>query len=392
MDRGKNSSSATVSQVDYIRPMKNTAVVIGAGIVGLACARELARSGHEVIILEQHDAFGTETSARNSEVIHAGIYYPPSSLKATLCVQGRQLLYQFCKTYGVDHRQCGKLIVATSETQESHLHSIKQKAETNGVNDLVVLTAAQARALEPELECTAALLSPSTGIIDSHGLMLALLGDADRHGAVLACRTPVARIAAISDHFEVVTGGDAADSINADIVINAAGLHAATVAAHIEGLEKKHVPTLRYAKGNYFSLSGKAPFSRLVYPIPETGGLGVHYTIDLGGQARFGPDVQWIDQIDYRVDEERGKKFYERIRHYWPKLQDDSLSPAYSGIRPKLVSAREPDADFFIQGPQQHGIPGLINLFGIESPGLTASLAIAKQMLTILSLRNHHEQ
>ena len=351
--------------------MKETAVIIGAGVVGLACARALAREGVEVIIVEQHDDFGTETSARNSEVIHAGIYYPPGSLKATLCVQGRSLLYQFCNDFGVDHRQCGKLIVATTAAQEEQLHVIKQKADGNGVTDLVLISRAQAQVLEPEVECTAALFSPSTGIIDSHGLMLALLGDAERHGAVLAVRTPVDRIIAQNNHFDVLTGGDAPASISANIVINSAGLHAAKVAARIDGLAAQHVPTMRYAKGNYFSLSGKAPFSRLVYPIPEPGGLGVHYTIDMGGQGRFGPDVQWIDEINYHVDETRGEKFYDQIRRYWPKLHDGALQPAYSGIRPKLVNAGEADADFFIQGPEQHGIAGLINLFGIESPGLT---------------------
>ena len=366
--------------------MKETAVIIGAGVVGLACARALAREGVEVIIVEQHDDFGTETSARNSEVIHAGIYYPPGSLKATLCVQGRALLYQFCNDYGVDHRQCGKLIVATTAAQEEQLHVIKQKAEGNGVTDLVLISRAQAKVLEPEVECTAALFSPSTGIIDSHGLMLALLGDAERHGAVLAVRTPVDRIIAQNNHFDVLTGGDAPASISANIVINSAGLHAVKVAARIDGLAAQHIPTMRYAKGNYFSLSGKAPFSRLVYPIPEPGGLGVHYTIDMGGQGRFGPDVQWIDEINYHVDETRGEKFYDQIRRYWPKLHDGALQPAYSGIRPKLVSAGEADADFFIQGPEQHGIAGLINLFGIESPGLTSSLAIAEKIVHSINL------
>ena len=361
--------------------MKDTAVIIGAGIVGLACGRALAGKGYEVIILEQHDDFGTETSARNSEVIHAGIYYPPGSLKSTLCVHGKALLYRFCKDYGVEHRQCGKLIVATTAAQETQLHAIKQKAEGNGVTDLVLINRTQAQALEPEVECIAALFSPSTGIIDSHGLMLALLGDAERYGAVLAVRTPVERIVAHNNHFEVMTGGDAPASISANIVVNSAGLHAAKVAACIDGLAAQHVPTMRYAKGNYFSLSGKAPFSRLVYPVPEPGGLGVHYTIDMGGQGRFGPDVQWIDQIDYQVDATRGEKFYDQIRRYWPKLHDGLLQPAYSGIRPKLVSAGEPEADFFIQGPQQHGLSGLINLFGIESPGLTSSLAIAEKII-----------
>jgi L-2-hydroxyglutarate oxidase LhgO len=365
--------------------MKDSAVIIGAGVVGLACARALARAGVDVIILEQHNDFGTETSARNSEVIHAGIYYSHGSLKATLCVEGKALLYQFCKDYGVDHRQCGKLIVATTAVQEAQLHTIKQKAEDNVVYDLVLINRAQAQALEPEVECTAALFSPSTGIIDSHGLMLAILGDAESHGAVLAVRTPVERIIAQNNHFEVLTGGDAPTSISANIVINSAGLHAAKVAASIEGLATQHVPTMRYAKGNYFSLSGKAPFSRLVYPIPEPGGLGVHYTIDMGGQGRFGPDVQWIDEIDYQVDAKRSEKFYDQIRRYWPKLHDGALQPAYSGIRPKLVSAGEADADFFIQGPQQHGLSGLINLYGIESPGLTSSLAVAEKIINTIA-------
>jgi L-2-hydroxyglutarate oxidase LhgO len=357
--------------------MRDTAVIIGAGVIGLACARELARAGYEVFILEQHDAIGTETSARNSEVIHAGIYYPPSSLKATLCVRGKKLLYQFCKDYGVEHRQCGKLIVATSENQEQKLLAIQTKAYNNGVADLVMLNRAQALALEPEVECTAALFSPSTGIIDSHGLMLALLGDAERHGAVLALRTPVERIVKEHDHFTVITGGAAPASMRAGIVINAAGLHAATVASRINQLPTLHIPTVRYAKGNYFSLAGKAPFSRLVYPLPEPGGLGVHYTLDLGGQGRFGPDVQWVDEINYHVDVARSEKFYAHIRRYWPSLHDGALQPDYAGIRPKLVSAGEPDADFFIQGPAEHGVAGLVNLFGIESPGLTSSLAIA---------------
>lgn len=352
------------------------AVVIGAGVVGLACARALARAGKETIILERHDAFGTETSARNSEVIHAGIYYPAGSLKASLCVSGKNQLYKFCEQYVVAHRRCGKLIVATSAEQDTNLADIRRRAEANGVNDLCFLTAAEAMALEPELHCTSALLSPSTGIVDSHGLMLALLGDAERRGAVLAVQSPLVSASVRDDGIEVVTGGESSATLLADIVINSAGLSAPTVAGLIDGFPQALIPHPYLAKGNYFSLTGKSPFSRLIYPVPEAGGLGVHLTLDLGGQARFGPDVEWIDEIDYHVAPERCQRFYGAIRKYWPGLGDDALQPAYSGIRPKIVGPNEPDADFMIQGPAVHGIPGLVNLFGIESPGLTSCLSI----------------
>ncbi|MDP1526401.1 MAG: NAD(P)/FAD-dependent oxidoreductase [Rhodocyclaceae bacterium] len=362
------------------------AVVIGAGVVGLACARALARVGKETIILERHGAFGTETSARNSEVIHAGIYYPAGSLKASLCVSGRKQLYDFCERYGVEHHRCGKLIVATSPDQEHKLADIRKRAEANGADDLRFLTVAEAIALEPELKCTGALLSPSTGIIDSHGLMLALLGDAERHGAVLALQSPVVSAVAREDGIEIVTGGESSSTLLAGIVINSAGLSAPELAGRMVGFPDALVPSSYLAKGNYFSLAGKSPFSRLVYPVPEMGGLGVHLTLDLGGQARFGPDVEWIEEIDYHVDVERSRRFYGAIRKYWPGLHDGALQPAYSGIRPKIVGPGKPDADFQIQGPADHGVAGLVNLFGIESPGLTSCLSIGDAVCESLGL------
>lgn len=362
------------------------AVVIGAGVVGLACARALVRAGKETIILERHGAFGTEISARNSEVIHAGIYYPAGSLKASLCVAGRKQLYDFCEQYGVAHSRCGKLIVATSAEQDAKLTDIRRRAEANGVNDLCFLTADEAIALEPELHCTSALLSPSTGIVDSHGLMLALLGDAERHGAVLAVQSPLISALVSDDGVEIVTGGESSATLRADILINSAGLSAPAVAGLIDGFPQALVPRPYLAKGNYFSLAGKSPFSRLIYPVPEAGGLGVHLTLDLGGQARFGPDVEWIDEIDYHVAPERCQCFYGAIRKYWPGLSDEALQPAYSGIRPKIAGPHELDADFMIQSPAVHGIPGLVNLFGIESPGLTSCLSIGEAVCKSLGL------
>jgi L-2-hydroxyglutarate oxidase LhgO len=365
------------------------AVVIGAGVVGLAVARALALAGREVVLLEAADAIGTGTSSRNSEVIHAGLYYPPGSLKARLCVQGRELLYAYCASHGVAHRRCGKLIVATDAAQQPALRALQQRAEACGVPDLQWLDAAQAHALEPALRCTAALLSPSTGIVDSHGLMLSLLGEAEAHGAMLALKSPLQRLRRVADGFVLDVGGDEPMHLHARSVVNSAGLHAVTLAARFEGLPSVALPRSHWARGHYFACAGKPAFSRLVYPMPDEAGLGVHVTLDLGGQMRFGPDVQWIAQAepgaeDYRVDPARAAPFAEAIRRYWPGLPDAALQPAYSGIRPKISGPGEAAADFLIQGPAAHGVAGLVNLFGIESPGLTASLAIAEQVASAL--------
>lgn len=362
------------------------AVVIGAGVVGLACARALALRGIETVILEANDAIGMGASSRNSEVIHAGIYYPAGSLKARLCVAGNRQLYEFCATHNVAHRRCGKLLVATTSAQEAALEALRRKAETNGALDLQPIAVAQLKRMEPELRATAALLSPSTGIIDSHGLMHALLGDAEAHGAALALKSPLLRAEANAGGFLLEVGGAEPMRLQARLLINAAGLHAARVATAIEGLDASNVPSLHLAKGNYFSLAGKAPFSRLIYPLPEPGGLGVHITLDLGGQARFGPDVEWVNAIDYAVDPRRAEVFYGEVRKYWPGLPDGALQPAYSGIRPKLAGPGERQADFLVQSPVTHGVRGLVNLFGIESPGLTACLALADHVCNELSL------
>ena len=359
-------------------------VVIGAGMVGLAVARALAMAGHEVIILEKEAAIGTETSARNSEVIHGGIYYPKGSLKAELCVNGRHALYRYCEAHGVSHKRCGKLIVATTDNEIRGLEELQAHGLANGVDDLRMLSGAQAKALEHRLHCVAALFSPSTGIIDSHGLMLAYQGEAQDHGAMLALESQVNSCRVLANGIELDVGGAEPMQIVATNVINSAGLHAPGVASRIEGLPAQYVPTAHYAKGNYFTLAGRAPFSRLIYPMPEAAGLGVHLTLDLAGQARFGPDVEWIDGIDYSIDPARCQGFYAAIRTYWPELPDDALQPAYAGIRPKIYASNEAARDFVIDGPSVHGVPGLINLFGIESPGLTSSLAIAERVMSLL--------
>jgi L-2-hydroxyglutarate oxidase LhgO len=358
-------------------------VVIGAGVVGLAVARALAQHGREVLILEAASSFGTETSSRNSEVIHAGIYYPHGSLKARLCVAGRSLLYDFCEQYGVAYRRCGKLIVATSETQLTELEKIQKAACANGVQ-LEFLSRAQVLALEPQLACEAALHSPTTGIIDSHAYMLALLGQAENHGATLVCDNRVTRMRLESDGVLIGVNDDE-PALRATTVINSAGLHAPHVARLIEGFPPEHIPTPYFAKGNYFTLAGRSPFERLVYPVPEPGGLGVHLTLDLAGRARFGPDVQWVEHCDYGVDPRRADRFYAAIRSYWPDLADGALQPAYAGIRPKISGPTQPGADFRIDGPELHGKPGIVNLFGIESPGLTASLPIGELVVSKLA-------
>jgi len=352
-------------------------VVIGAGVVGLAVARRLAQSGREVIVLEAAEGIGTVTSSRNSEVIHAGIYYKAGSLMARMCVAGKHALYRYCSEHGVPHRNCGKLIVATTPKETEKLDSIRAHAQANGVLDMRVLSGEEARALEPALKCDAALLSPSTGIIDSHAYMLALRGDAEDAGAAFAFHTPLIRAKASAGRIELEAGGGAPMTLACDLLVNAAGLDAPALARVIDGMPIDLIPHAYLAKGNYFSCSKKAPFSRLIYPVPEPGGLGVHLTLDMAGQARFGPDVEWVDRIDYEVDPARAERFYPAIRRYWPTLPDGALMPSYSGMRPKIVPPAVASQDFMIQGPKDHGVDGLINLFGIESPGLTSSLAIA---------------
>ena len=363
------------------------AVVIGAGAVGLACARALALAGKEVIILERNTDFGLETSARNSEVIHAGIYYPPGSLKAKMCVQGRQRLYAFCQSHGVEHSRCGKLIVATSERQLSELKNIQARALANGVDDLELLTASQAVALEPSLHAMGALLSPSTGIINGRAYMLALLGEAELHGASLALNSRVQSMQSTASGLQLsVLCDEVEETLLADLVVNAAGHQAIALANTCDAVAAEKIPQAYLAKGNYFSLAGRSPFSRLIYPVPEPGGLGVHLTLDLGMQARFGPDVEWVQTEDYSVNPQRAEVFYAAIRKYWPDLKDDALQPAYAGIRPKTVPQGSPDADFQVQGPDEHGVAGLVNFYGIESPGLTSSLALADVLCERLGL------
>ena len=363
------------------------AVVIGAGAVGLACARALALAGKEVIILERNTDFGLETSARNSEVIHAGIYYPPGSLKAKMCVQGRQRLYAFCQSHGVEHSRCGKLIVATSERQLSELKNIQARALANSVDDLKLLTASQAVALEPSLHAMGALLSPSTGIINGRAYMLALLGEAELHGASLALNSRVQSMQSTATGLQLSVLCDGVEeTLLADLVVNAAGHQAIALANTCDAVAAEKIPRAYLAKGNYFSLAGRSPFSRLIYPVPEPGGLGVHLTLDLGLQARFGPDVEWVQTEDYSVNPQRAEVFYAAIRKYWPDLKDDALQPAYAGIRPKTVPQGSPDADFQVQGPDEHGVAGLVNFYGIESPGLTSSLALADVLCERLGL------
>ena len=363
-------------------------VVIGAGVVGLAVARALIQAApataREWLVLERADAIGTGTSSRNSEVIHAGIYYPQGSLKATLCVQGRDMLYAYAAERGIGHQRCGKLIVATQASQLPALQAILEKAHTNGVSDVVMLDAATVHAMEPALSCVAALHSTSTGIVDSHGLMLSLQGDFENAGGIVALASPVLGAVCLDEGI-VLQMADGSE-LMAQTVVNAAGLTAPWLATKFQGLAPQHVPQAYFAKGNYFTLAGKSPFSRLIYPVPEAAGLGVHLTLDLGGQAKFGPDVQWVDSPDdLVVSPEHEQLFYTEVRKYWPALRDGALQAGYAGIRPKISGPQEAAADFCIQGPAVHGVKGLVNLFGIESPGLTSSLAIGQAVVRALS-------
>lgn len=361
-------------------------VVIGAGVVGLAVARALALSGRTVLVVEKERYIGAHSSSRNSEIIHAGLYYPANSLKARLCVAGRKRLYEYCAARGIATKRIGKLVVATDETEVPLLAKVMAHARANGVDDLELLDAKTARAMEPELACVAAFHSPSTGLIDSHALMLSLQGEAEAHGATVALRAEIAsgRVHGTGG-FALAIAGDEPMTLECEVLINAAGLYAPGVARRIDGVPPASIPRDYYCRGVYFTLPGKAPFRRPVYPVPEHAGLGIHYTPDLAGQGRFGPDTEWIPGIDYTVDPQRGARFYAAIRKYWPGLPNDALQPGYAGIRPKINGPSEPAADFRIDGIERHGIPGLVNLFGIESPGLTSSLAIADWVVALVN-------
>jgi L-2-hydroxyglutarate oxidase LhgO len=364
-------------------------VVIGAGVIGLAVAREMALQGRETILLERESAFGTISSARNSEVIHAGIYYPKHSLKAKLCVEGNRMLYEYCRTHHVATQPYGKLIVASDNSQLDDLQAILYKAQQNNVPEIKMITGEQAKSMEPELQCSAAVLSASTGIVDSHGFMLSLLGGFEDAGGMIAYQSPLISAKPIGskaqDGFELEIGGADGMKIQTKLLINCAGMSAPAVARKIQSLSEEQIPKAYFAKGNYFSLSGKSPFSHLIYPIPEPGGLGVHLTLDMGGQAKFGPDVEWLEideenQIDYTVNPKRGDDFYAAVRKYWPGLKDNALQPDYSGVRAKIVPPNTLAGDFCFNTPKDHGLEGLFNLYGFESPGLTSSLAIAKYL------------
>jgi len=365
---------------------KVDAVVVGAGVVGLAVARKLALSGLEVLLLEAASAIGTETSSHNSGVIHAGIYYPRDSLKARLCVRGKELLYAYCDQRGVPHDRTGKLIVASSRAQQTILEALARQGEENGVEDLVHLCAGEVTRMEPNINALSALYSPSTGIVDSGALMLSYLGDLESAGGMLALNAPVEGVKVHAKGFRVGIGGVGRMLLDTDLLVNSTGLHMAETLANIEGFPGRCIPDFYYAKGNYFSLSGPRPFSHLVYPVPEVGGLGIHATLDLSGQVRFGPDVEWIDRPDYQVSSDRLEAFYEAIACYFPTIDRNRLTPDYAGIRPKLSPPNREASDFVIQLEDTHGIAGMVNLMGIESPGLTASLAIAEEVHKELGL------
>jgi L-2-hydroxyglutarate oxidase LhgO len=360
-------------------------LVVGAGVIGLAIARRAALQGHDVTVAEKTGGIANGVSSRNSEVIHGGLYYPTNSLRAHHCVRGRRLLYEFCASHGVGHRKCGKLVVATNDAELAKVETILAQGQTNGVEGLEIIGGNAARAMEEELACVGALWSPETGIIDSHGFMLALQGELEDRGGMIAFETSVERMRFKAPQWHVQFAGSDAGVIEFDAVINAAGLGAQTLARRIEGYPVETVPRLVLAKGNYFGFAGRPAFSRLIYPTPVDGGLGVHVTLDLAGRMRFGPDVEWIAEESYTVDARRSDGFYERIRTYWPGLPNDSLVPDYCGIRPKLTGPGEAAADFMIAGPSAHGMPRLVNLFGIESPGLTSSLSIAEDVVSYLA-------
>ena len=351
-------------------------VVIGAGVVGLAVARALALAGREVLLLEADSHPGTITSARNSGVIHAGLYYAPGSFKARFCVAGNRAMYEYCEARGVEHQNCGKLIVANGEEEERVLQHLLERANRNGVPGVRLLSSAEAHTLEPEVRCTAALHCPSSGIVDQHPYMLALQGDMENAGGTLVCNCRVESVRRVADGFLLRTAGDAATEIEARFVVNSAGLGAVDLLNRIEEYPKTRIPKLHFGRGNYFTVAARSPFHHLIYPVPDAAGLGIHATLDLGRRVRFGPDVEWVDRIDYAVNVARAPFFYESIRRYWPRLADGALMPDYTGIRPKLQGPGEPAVDFRIESAADHGFAGLVNLLGIDSPGLTSSLAI----------------
>ncbi len=359
-------------------------MVVGAGVVGLAVARALARAGREVVLLEAETYPGTITSARNSGVIHAGLYYTPGSFKARFCVAGNRALYAYCTERGIDHHNCGKLIVANGDEEEQVLLHLLERAHANDVEGVRLVSGTEAHKMEPEVRCTAALHCPTSGIVDQHPYMLALQGDMENSGGTLVCDCPVESLGRLPDGFLVRTGSGAATAektagnteIEARFVVNAAGLGAVELLGRIEGYPAGRIPKMHLGRGNYFTVAARSPFQHLIYPIPHAAGLGIHATLDLGRRVRFGPDVEWIDRIDYSVNAARAPLFYEAIRRYWPQLADGALMPDYTGIRPKLHGPDEPQPDFRIESAAEHGLPGLVNLLGIESPGLTSALAI----------------
>jgi L-2-hydroxyglutarate oxidase LhgO len=360
-------------------------LVIGAGVVGLAVARAAALAGHEVVVAEATSGIGSGVSSRNSEVIHGGLYYPTGSRRARHCTRGRLLLYEYCASHGVPHRKCGKLVVATCEAERDRVAAVYKQAQSNGVESIEIIDGAEAKRLEPELACVAAMRSPETGIIDSHHFMLALRGDLEDRGGMLAFASPIERLKPADGGWDAAVGGSEPQWLHFDAVVNSAGLGAQRLARATEGYPPERVPRLVLAKGNYFGFGGRPAFSRLIYPVPVPGGLGVHVTLDLAGRMRFGPDVEWIEHENYDVDPSRARAFYASIRDYWPRLPDNSLAPDYAGVRPKLTGPGEPAADFMVEGPHQHGLRRLVHLFGIESPGLTSALSLAEEVAGDLS-------